>query len=81
MKIVKEWKLGKDLHEKDNLLDGVTIEDLIITVHHNCRTITPEGVKYCFAEIMKMRLDDAIFIMEQNMDEIISRAAEGRSLQ
>ena len=76
---VKEWKLGVDLHEKDNLLDGVQIEDLIIMVRHNCRDITPEGVRYCFAELMKMRLNDAVFIMERNINEIIARAAEGRS--
>lgn len=81
MERVRGWKLGEDLHEKDNLLDGVTIDDLILAVHCNCPDITPDMVRRTFAQIMEIRLIDAQFIMEMNMNEIMRRAAEGRSLQ
>ena len=29
----REWKLGEDLSTCDNLLDGVTFDDLILAVH------------------------------------------------
>ena len=32
----QNWKLGDDMVVSDNLLDGITFEDLILTVHCNC---------------------------------------------
>ena len=26
----REWRLGKDLYPEDNLLDGITFDDLIL---------------------------------------------------
>lgn len=31
----RKWKLGDDLSIDDNLLDGVTFDELIMTVHCN----------------------------------------------
>ena len=28
----REWRLGKDLYPEDNLLDGITFDDLILAV-------------------------------------------------
>lgn len=38
------WKLGDDLGRTDSILDGVTFDDLILAVHHNCQQITPGAV-------------------------------------
>lgn len=32
-----KWKLGDDLISSDSLLDGITFDDVILAVHHNCR--------------------------------------------
>ena len=39
----RDWKLGKDLYPEDNLLDGITFDDLILAVHQ-CRTINQATV-------------------------------------
>lgn len=41
----QNWKLGDDMVVSDNLLDGITFEDLILTVHCNCPQITERAVK------------------------------------
>ena len=39
----KRWKLGDDVSAEDNILDGFTFKDLILAVHCNCESITPEA--------------------------------------
>lgn len=36
----KRWKLGEDIDRHDNLLDSISFDELIVTVHCNCREIT-----------------------------------------
>lgn len=72
------WKLGEDLITSDNLLDGITFDDLILAVHCNCREITPTAVMREFKEIMASRMQDTEFLLEQNMDEVIREAKKGR---
>lgn len=36
----RKWILGDDLAACDNLLDGITFEDVILAVHCNCRVIS-----------------------------------------
>ena len=74
----RNWKLDDDISRKDNVLDGVTFEDLIMAVHHDCRKITPEAVKETMNEILEQRLTDTWFLIENNMEEIIKAAMEGR---
>nr|DAJ99380.1 MAG TPA: hypothetical protein [Caudoviricetes sp.] len=42
---VRSWTLGDDLRPEDNLLDGITFDEIILTVHCNCRNITAEIMK------------------------------------
>lgn len=72
------WKLGEDLITSDNLLDGITFDDLILAAHCNCREITPAAVMREFKEIMASRMQDTEFLLEQNMNEIIREAKKGR---
>lgn len=74
----RKWELGDGLSVNDNLLDGLTFDDLITAVHCNCRTITPAGVRKQLQEILDSRLQDMNFLMEKNMAYIMAAASEGR---
>lgn len=73
-----KWKLGYDLSQQDNLLDGFTFDDLILAAHCNCRRITPEEVRKTAKEIIDIRMVDFEYLLENNMDEIMEQAMRGR---
>lgn len=72
------WKLGDDLGRTDSILDGVTFDDLILAVHHNCQQITPGAVEQEMKQILEQRLEDANYLVEKNIQEIIEEAMKGR---
>lgn len=74
----RAWKLGEDICTQDSLLDGLTFDDLILAVHCNCRTVTPAGVRKQLNEMLAGRIHDMNFLLENNMDAIMSAAKEGR---
>ena len=74
----RKWKRGEDLSTCDNLLDGMTFDDLILAVHCNCRDITPTAVRKELMEIFANRKQDMIYLLEMNMDEIMAEARKGR---
>lgn len=74
----RKWKLGEDLSTCDNLLDGMTFDDLILAVHCNCRDITPNAVRKELMEIFASRKQDMIYLLEMNMDEIMAEVRKGR---
>ena len=74
----REWKLGEDLSTCDNLLDGVTFDDLILAVHCNCRTITPEAVLSELRTILAQRRQDMLHLLVNNMERIMEEARKGR---
>ncbi len=76
----RKWKLGEDLSTCDNLLDGMTFDDLILAVHCNCRDITPNAVRKELMEIIASRKQDMIYLLEMNMDEIMAEARKGREV-
>lgn len=69
----REWRLGEDLSTYDNLLDGVTFDDLILQMHCNVpkENMTPNCVRAQLHELLDGRLDDMWFLVEKNMDKII----------
>lgn len=73
----REWRLGEDLFPEDNLLDGLTFNDLILAVHQ-CRTVNSAAVHATLNEIMSQRRQDMMYLLENNMDVIIQKAMEGR---
>ena len=77
----REWKLGEDLVTSDNLLDGLTFDDLILAVHHNSRVITPEAVRKELREMLEGRKQDMMFLLEKNMDAIMAEARKGRAIE
>lgn len=74
----RAWMLDDDLSIQDNLLDKITFDELILTVHCNCRKITPASVLAEFRNILNSRLDDAQELLARNMSKIIEKSKEGR---
>lgn len=75
----RKWKLGDDLDRYDDLLYGITFDDLVLAVHCNCRKITPEAVLREAREILDIRMQDYRFLLENNLDAIIEEAKKGRA--
>lgn len=74
----RSWTLGDDLITGDNLLDGVTFDDLILAVHCSSREVNRASVHAELSEILADRKQDMMFLVEKNMDAIIRAAKEGR---
>ena len=74
----RKWILGDDLAACDNLLDGITFEDLILAVHCNCSVINREAIKKQFFEILEQRLLDMNELLNRNIDKIAEEARKGR---
>lgn len=73
-----KWRLGEDMVTSDNILDGVTFDDLILAVHCNCKVVSRAAVYSTLAEILSQRKQDMTYLVEKNMDAIIQKALEGR---
>ena len=76
--MTKQWKLGADLHEQDNLLDGFTFEDVITALHCGEKTINPAAVHRVVHDMLAGRLQDLYTLIYNNTDAIINRATKGR---
>ena len=74
----REWKLGVDLSTCDNLLDGITFDDLILAVHCNCRDINRMAVHQQLSEILAQRRQDMVHLLEQNIETIMAEARKRR---
>lgn len=74
----QNWKLGDDMVVSDNLLDGITFEDLILTVYSNCPQITERAVKKELKEILAIHMQDMEFLLENNINKIIELASKNR---
>lgn len=74
----RNWKLGDDLRGEDNLLDPITFDELVLALHCNARTINEKAARRELREIMTSRMQDLEFLLENNMDEILRAAKEGR---
>lgn len=74
----QSWKLSEDMIVSDNLLDGITFDDLIMTVYCNCPKITKQAVKKELKEILAIHMQDMEFLLENNIDKIIELASKNR---
>lgn len=74
----RAWKLGDDLAREDNLLDGITFSELITTVHCNCRIVTADAIRTEVNNILKIRMQDMKYLLENNLDVIAEEAMKGR---
>lgn len=62
------------INRNDSILDGFTFDDLITAVQSNEKEINPQTVTKVFNEILQSQLQDAKFLLKQNMDYIISES-------
>ena len=76
--VEKTLKLGEDLTLKDNVVTGVTFEELINAVRYNCKEITPFTVIEELVKLIEYRTQIAGALMSFNMDTIIQEAMNGR---
>ncbi len=63
----------------DDLLKGLSFDDLITTVHSNEPIIDEASVKRCFNEMLSGVLEDAHTTLKRNLTFIIKQAAIGRN--
>ena len=65
--------LAADLptHEKDDLLHGITFEELITTVQSNVQEHSPQMVQKEFEKLLAMKVQAARDALKQNMDFIL----------
>lgn len=59
---------------KDNIFDDITIEELITTLQSNESEINERTVRKVYAQILKMKTDDANEVLKNNMKFIIDNA-------
>ena len=69
-KIAKHLKKSY-FHEKDDLLRGITFDELIITVQSNEKTISAETVKKVYKELLQANIRDAEDELKDNMAQIL----------
>lgn len=74
----RKWILGDDLRPEDNLMDGITFDEIILTAHCNCRNITRETVIREVNDLVSMRMDDMRELLMRNIDIIMAEAKKGR---
>lgn len=75
----RQWKLGVDLHEDDNLLDGFTFTAVIDALHCNEPVIDEAAVRKTIKNILEPQLEDLWSLANNNIKEIIKRASKDRS--
>lgn len=55
---------------KDDILSGITFEELVQTIESNEKNYDEKTIKKVFDEILKMKLDDAKYVLKQNIETI-----------
>lgn len=76
----RKWRLGDDLVTSDSLMDGISFDEIIMQVHCNCRSITPQAVIREVNDLVEQRLDDMRELLARNIDIIMAEARKGREV-
>jgi len=76
----KEWKLGKDMFLDDNMFDPITFDEVVLAVRCNCRDINCESVRKTAMEIFDMKKEDFLFILYNNIGEIIKEVKKQKGI-
>ncbi|MBC8388803.1 MAG: hypothetical protein H8E13_12235 [Actinobacteria bacterium] len=70
-KLIKEeyQKLNEvsKLSLKDDILSGITLEELIQTIESNEKIYNERAIKKVFEEILKIKIEDAKYVLKQNI--------------
>ena len=70
----RPWKIGEDLLIEDNILDSFSFYDIALALNCNYSVIDGVAAEIVFEEILEQRLEDARYLLKNNMDEIIDYA-------
>lgn len=57
--------------KNDSILEGIDFNELIITLQSNEQEINKETVERVFNDILKQKLEDARYILENHINDII----------
>jgi hypothetical protein len=72
--------LKEGSHERGALLiDPLTFNNLLLEIGCNVPEVTKESVKAQFFEDLNSRMEEARFVFEANLDNILKQAKEERS--
>lgn len=74
----RQWKLNKDMHKEDCILDPVTFQQVIDALHCNEKELDRKAILKVAKEILDNRLEDFYFLLVNNEKEIIAEAKKGR---
>jgi hypothetical protein len=75
----KEWILGKDVHEQDNMFDGFTFDDVITAMVCNEPVLDTSALLKTVITIFEQRMDDYRELLKRNQKEIIKAAQSRRN--
>lgn len=73
------WKLNDDMHRDDAIFDEITFRHIIDALHCNEKVLNEDAVFRVAKEIINSRMQDFMFLIEHNVDEIIAEAMKGRN--
>ena len=77
------WKLGVDLHEKDNILDGLTFDDVITMLRCNVDFDKPGwymDAQQNIQDLTKQHINNFYMLLNENIDEIIQRSKQNDNI-
>ena len=70
----RKWKLGEDLFLQDNVLDPIAFDELVMTVKCNSKVINGAAVRKALMDIIELRMEDCLYLLENNVDEMVAEA-------
>ena len=72
-------KLNDDMHRDDAIFDEITFRHIIDALHCNEKVLNEDAVFKGAKEIINSRMQDFMFLIGHNIDEIIAEAMKGRN--
>ena len=75
---IDEKVLEEMWHPKDDVLDGITYEQLIVSLHAGEPVIDEKAVKRVFEYMLDNHIEDARYMLKKHMKDIIKEARIGR---
>jgi hypothetical protein len=66
-------KFEEKFHPKDDLLRGITFEDLIMAVQANEPEVNEKSIKKVYKEMLKQVLEDAEYDLKSNMKDLLKQ--------
>jgi len=77
-KIVREELLNEFFHPDDDLLKGITFQELIDTVYSNEKVVDEKSVWKVFNELVKVKLEDAKSELKSDIKQVIKEIEKAR---